>query len=73
MVCNKMLPINDKYYHHNGLCHLFMRIHSKMVAAQDNILHSHGEKRHSLPYQREVADDEVYHKFLKLQILRGTD
>ena len=68
VVQNKMLPINNKYYHHNGLCHLFTRIHSKMVAAQDNILQSMEKDDIHYPAKEEVADDEVYNKFLNLQI-----
>ena len=68
VIRNKMLPIPDKYYHHNGLCHLFTRIHSKMVAAKDNILHSMEKDDIHYPADEEVVDDEVYHKFLKLQI-----
>ena len=68
VIRKKMLSIPDKYYHHNGLCHLFTRIHSKMVAAMDNTLHSMEKDDIHYPANEEVADDEVYHQFLKLQI-----
>ena len=68
VVRSKMLPINNKFYHHNGLFLLFTRIHSKMVAAQENNLQSMEKEDIHYPAEDEVADDEVYNKFLQLQI-----
>ena len=68
VIRKKMLPISNKFYHHNGLCLLFTCIHSKMLAAQENNVQSMEKEDIHYPTKDEVADDQVYDTFLKLQI-----
>ena len=66
VIKNKMLQISNKFYPHNGLCLLFTRIHKKMIATQDNSLQQMEKEDIQYSTEDQVADDQVYHIFLKL-------
>ena len=67
-----MIKHEEKLYHENGLCHLFSKVHQRLVQAMEGNMVLIEKEDIRYPTVEEVNQDEVFQHFKILQIL-GVD